>query len=524
MKKTTFFLCFGIFLFLAIALYGFLQMAFLPDQSWIFEPYFITITLFTLKQAFLSALLSLILGLIAAKSVHALSFPFKSSLILSLNSFFVLPQWIVITAIIAVYGQSGWILTALSALPFAASFSIYGLPGILIAHVFLNLPLATLFCLSMLEAIPKTQYYQADALRLSSLQRFKWIEWPFIKKAILPLGGLIFMLCFCSFAIVLTLGGGPKSTTLEVAIYQAIRELDYASAFLLTAIQALLAFIMLTFLNRFQQAAAPLSYQESPCKQSSSKQLGDYRSPLSLLQKIACACTALLFFAFLFSPILALMIQGLFYFHLEALNIHLWRAFLLSIEIAFFASLLCLGLSALLLMRLCEAPLVRAKSQKRFLLLPQMIFIFPPMMIASGLYLFFEHCEQRALLMGLIIALNALLAFPFVFKSLHDRILEPYQQALALAKTLHLNGFQHFFILAYLPFKSHWRAAFKLAFLLSLGDFSLIIYFGHSDFATLPYYLYDLISHYRFNEAISVAMLFYTFIVLILIVNIKEKR
>ena len=34
---------------------------------------------------------------------------------------------------------------------------------------------------------------------------------------------LVFMLCLTSFAVVLTLGGGPKSTTLEVAIYQSLR-------------------------------------------------------------------------------------------------------------------------------------------------------------------------------------------------------------------------------------------------------------------------------------------------------------
>lgn len=33
---------------------------------------------------------------------------------------------------------------------------------------------------------------------------------------------LIFMLCFASFATVLSLGGGPKATTIELAIYRAL--------------------------------------------------------------------------------------------------------------------------------------------------------------------------------------------------------------------------------------------------------------------------------------------------------------
>ena len=35
--------------------------------------------------------------------------------------------------------------------------------------------------------------------------------------------GLIFLLCFSSFSLVLMLGGGPKVSTLEVAIYTSLR-------------------------------------------------------------------------------------------------------------------------------------------------------------------------------------------------------------------------------------------------------------------------------------------------------------
>ena len=55
-------------------------------------------------------------------------------------------------------------------------------------------------------------------------------------RAALPgVAGLVFMLCVTSFTIVLTLGGGPAATTLEVAIYQALRfDFDPARAVALT--------------------------------------------------------------------------------------------------------------------------------------------------------------------------------------------------------------------------------------------------------------------------------------------------
>ena len=35
---------------------------------------------------------------------------------------------------------------------------------------------------------------------------------------------MIFVICLSSFAVALTLGGGPRATTLELAIYQAMRD------------------------------------------------------------------------------------------------------------------------------------------------------------------------------------------------------------------------------------------------------------------------------------------------------------
>jgi len=49
------------------------------------------------------------------------------------------------------------------------------------------------------------------------------VEWPVIARLLPGLATLVFTLCFTSFAVVLALGGGPRATTLEVAIYQALR-------------------------------------------------------------------------------------------------------------------------------------------------------------------------------------------------------------------------------------------------------------------------------------------------------------
>jgi thiamine transport system permease protein len=61
-----------------------------------------------------------------------------------------------------------------------------------------------------------------------------------ILRAVLP-GAfmIIFLICTTSFAVALILGGGPRATTVELAIYQAFRfEFDLGRAAMLGLVQA----------------------------------------------------------------------------------------------------------------------------------------------------------------------------------------------------------------------------------------------------------------------------------------------
>ena len=67
---------------------------------------------------------------------------------------------------------------------------------------------------------------------------FRLVEWPWLRRQIPPVAALIFMLCFASFATVLSLGGGPQATTIELAIYQALSyDYDPGRAALLAMVQ-----------------------------------------------------------------------------------------------------------------------------------------------------------------------------------------------------------------------------------------------------------------------------------------------
>lgn len=181
---------------------------------------------FSFWQALLSALLSVLPAIPLARALYRRRFPGRSTLLRLCAMTLVLPVLVAVFGILSVYGRSGWLAQLCALLGVDYTFSPYGLQGILLAHVFFNLPLATRLLLQALQQIPGEQRQIAAQLGLSGWAHFRIVEWPWLRRQILPAAALIFMLCFASFATVLSLGGGPQATTIELAIFQAL-SFDY---------------------------------------------------------------------------------------------------------------------------------------------------------------------------------------------------------------------------------------------------------------------------------------------------------
>ena len=108
-----------------------------------------------------------------------------------------------------------------------SSIPIFGLGGILFAHVILDGAFAARILLARLDAIPdRPAEDRPEPRRSRAWQRFAIIDWPALRGTLPGLAAIIFLLAFTSFPIVLLLGGGPANQTLEVAIYAAVR-LDF---------------------------------------------------------------------------------------------------------------------------------------------------------------------------------------------------------------------------------------------------------------------------------------------------------
>lgn len=177
---------------------------------------------FTLWQALLSTLLTLLLGLPAAYVFARYRFPGRS-LLRSLTLVpFVLPTIVVGVAFLAVLGPGSPIGVNLRG-------SIW---AILIAHVFYNLAIVIRGVGAFWEQIDPHIEEAARSLGAGRWRVFLHITLPLLRPAILSSSALIFLFTFTSFGVILVLGD-LRHATLEVEIWRqatAFLRLDLASA------------------------------------------------------------------------------------------------------------------------------------------------------------------------------------------------------------------------------------------------------------------------------------------------------
>ncbi|MGA9609822.1 MAG: thiamine/thiamine pyrophosphate ABC transporter permease ThiP [Rouxiella badensis] len=456
---------------------------------------------FTFWQALLSALCSMLPAILLARSLYRRRFPGRQWLLRLCAMTLVLPVLVAVFGILSVYGREGWLsqLCALIGLPYR--FSPYGLQGILLAHVFFNLPLATRLLLQSLENIAIEQRQLAAQLGMNGWQQFRFVEWPALKRQILPAGALIFMLCFASFATVLSLGGGPKATTIELAIYQALSyDYDLGRAALLALIQ-LFCCLGLVLLSQKLSQALPVGHTHAQ----------RWRNPDdSLLRRVFDTLLITLALLLILPPLLAVVLGGV---NASLLNVlqqdALWQSLWMSVRLAAGSGLLCLLLTMMLLWTSRELRL-RQRHQwgQSFELSGMLILAMPGIVLATGFFLLLNDTvglPQSP--WALVILTNALMAVPYALKVLENPMRDVAERYTQLCLSLDMRGWNRLRWTELSALKRPMTQALAFACVLSLGDFGVIALFGNENFRTLPFYLYQQMGSYRSQQGAVTAML-----------------
>ena len=144
----------------------------------------------------------------------------RRALIALMGAPFILPVIVAVLGLLAVFGRQGGISAVLRFLGLP-ELEIYGWQGVVLAHVFFNLPLAVRLFLQGWLAIPAERFRLAATLGFTSRDIARHMERPMLRNVAPGAFLVIFLISTTSFAVALTLGGGPRATTVELAIYQA---------------------------------------------------------------------------------------------------------------------------------------------------------------------------------------------------------------------------------------------------------------------------------------------------------------
>ena len=445
---------------------------------------------FTVLQAGLSALASSVLALPVARALARNDFAGRRLLVTALGAPFILPVIVAVLGLLAVFGRNGWIsqLLGLVGLP---PLTVYGLHGIVLAHVFFNLPLATRLLLNGWAGIPAEQFRLGRSLGFTHGQFFRQVEVPMLVTVLPGAMALIFLVSASSFAVALILGGGPGATTLELAIYQAFRfDFDLGRAASLGMLQLVLCLAAAGLARATGAAAGPMRGADAPAR--------GLLPTRPLADPVAVGLAAM----FLLVPIAAVIVRGIA--GLDSMPASVWTAAMRSVGISVAAS----ALATLAAFAVATTVAARDRGHGLAEAIGYVTVALSPLVLGTGLFIaLFSIADPVALALPITALVNALMALPFALRVLVPPTVAVYASYHRLGLGLAMTP-GNWLRLVLLPrLRAPLGFAAGIAAALSMGDLGVIALFGAPDAGTLPLELFRLMGSYRTDDAQAAAVL-----------------
>jgi thiamine transport system permease protein len=477
---------------------------------------------FTLYQAALSTLLTVLLGLPAAYLFARFRFKGKEFLRVATTLPFILPTVVVAAGFNALIGPRGWLnLLLMQAFHLAQPpIAIQNtLAAILLAHVFYNLSIVIRTVAAAWEGIDARLENAARTLGASPFRVLREVTLPLLRPAILSALLLVFLFDFTSFGVILMMGG-PQFTTLEVEIYiQTMQFLNQPLAGLLAFIQ--LAFCMLitgTLIGSDRSMDVPLMprvHQEN------------LRRARSIAEKVFVFSLSAFLIILLVLPLLALTAQAFFIQGKSGgwqFSLAFFRQLFLNPRSSIFyvppiaalrnSLLYALAASALALVLGMMVALGTSTNNRLSRWLDWLVMLpLGTSAVTFGLALFlaFGMSVSSPRWYPLLIPLaHALIALPFVL-----RLIEPALRSIPpnlkwAAATLGASPRRVWREVELPIIRRAAATAFVYAFAISLGEFGATSFLTRPDIPTLPIAVYRYLSlpgALNFGQAMAMAVI-----------------
>ena len=469
---------------------------------------------FTIWQALLSTLLTLVIGLPGAYLFARYQFAGKSLLQALTTIPFVMPTLVVAAAFNALLGPRGWLnlgLMQVFNLPQAPLNLTNSLGAILLAHIFYNTTIVLRMVGDFWSHLDPKLTQAAQVLGANPWQRFWRVTVPLILPAVSAAALLVFIFDFSSFGVILLLGG-PRFATLEVEIYtQTISLFNLPVAASLAIIQLACTLTLTVIFTRLShRVSRPLSLRPQTYTQV---RLANWKGRL-----FASAMTAILLTLFIL-PLASLALRSITHIDTNrlgpepaqhGLTLDFYRELSINRRESMFyappttAISLSLGyaLATVVLSMVLGMPAAwslahSARSHFSRLMDPILMLPLGTSAVTLGLG-FIIALDQPPLDLRnswvLIPFAHTLVAFPFVVRSLTPALRSIRPQLRQAATVLGASPGKVFrFIDLPLVGRSLLVAA-VFAFTISLGEFGATALIARPEYPTVPVAIYRLIS------------------------------
>ncbi len=455
------------------------------------------------SQALLSTIFAVLLGFPAGYLIARRDFPFKRALKAFSLVPFVFPSILVVLSFILVFGNNGWINSLLKSFfgEGAQVQFLYGFSGIILAHAFYNFPLIMRFVCSAWESTDVQMDEAAKTLGADRWRRFMNVTLPQLLPGLLAGATLVFIYCFMSFAIVLSLGS-LKFSTFEVEIYRQVsRNLDFG----LGAGLALFQFLLL----------ATVSLLYVFCTRKLSIKHQQYPRPVRKLSPFSLAGAAESFFilcivGFVLLPLLSLVVfafadpstgsftlkafEKIFFAPSGLFETTPLTSIFYSLLLATIASIIATVMGLL-------ASLKQTRIGAVDLLLGASAAV-SVITLGFGYYIGFGSGNLLVIAIG-----HCVLAFPFAYRAISNSLAKIDSESIDAAKTLGANDLEIFRHVQFPRIKGSLLVSMAFSFAVSLGELGLVLLLYDGVYATMPVYIYRLLSVFDIAAATAMGLI-----------------
>jgi thiamine transport system permease protein len=459
------------------------------------------ITLFTLKQAFFSVLVALVLGLPGAWFVGTSRSRFTPLLRTLTAVPFAMPSILVVLGFVLFFGNSGW-LSHLFPIQI-----LYKPQAIILAHGFFNFPLVVRLAGDGLARARKAYAPAAASLGASPLITVFTVLLPLSLPAIMSAALLVFLYSFTSFAVVLVLGGGPASTTLAVEIYRHARVfLNYPNAGVLAFMETLIAVSVFLGFAYFGKKSREI-------KTDLQERTFDERKK-SVPALIVMSVYGIIAAIFILGPILSILIESFLYrpsrSASQVLSVIWWRslgdsalpALLRSLVLAFSSATLACVLA---IFGAGYLKMQENRGRDNSIGANLLRFLAAAPVISSGIVLglgwliIYGNNFSRSPIA--LVILHAVIALPFAFNSISEGFRSLPANTLNAAMVFGATPLKGLLTTAVPLSLKQIRSGWGFAAALSLGELNAVMMLRMEGWETLPLFIYRAAGAYRYGIA-----------------------